>query len=337
MSGIANFFKNVASNLLDDQENFTDLTQVSVIDNEACLSVLSKRYQKGSIYTNCGPLLIAVNPYEDIGGLYSHDQLLHYMELLPAAPRLPHVFETASRVYTKMMATGQNQAVVISGESGAGKTETAKHLLQYFAYAASAAGSEAEQGTLRARVLGTNPITESVGCAKTVRNDNSSRFGKLVLLDFTKTGRLVAASMQTYLLEKSRVANLSQGECNFHCFYETLAGLDARERTACFFPTRGDLVSHFSYLRGDGTVTARDTARDRAQYERTQQAMDAIGLNEMERRGIRRGVMCENQKGGNETMLPCFCPYIVLVSLESWPRFSSLTHATLHEPRTRPL
>ena len=287
MAGITNFFKNVASNLLDDQENFTDLTQVSVVDTEACLSVLSKRFAKKNIYTNCGPLLIAVNPYEDMDELYSQEQLVHYMELLPAAPRMPHVFETASRVYTKMMASGMNQAVVISGESGAGKTETAKLLLQYFAYAASAAGAEAEQGTLRTRVLGTNPITESLGCAKTVRNDNSSRFGKLVLLDFTKTGRLSAASMQTYLLEKSRVANLSEGECNFHCFYETIAGLDARERSACFFPKTGNVISSFTYIKGIGSGTPREASKDRANYGRTLDALAAIGLGEVEAQGIR--------------------------------------------------
>eukprot|EP00966_Prymnesium_polylepis_P152084 3513226-Prymnesium_polylepis.1 len=88
------------------------------------------------------------------------------MELLPAAPRLPHVYEMASRVYTRMMASGQHQAVVISGESGAGKTETAKLLLQFFAHAASAGSPESDQGTLRTRVMGTNPIMESLGCAQ---------------------------------------------------------------------------------------------------------------------------------------------------------------------------
>ncbi|KAL1527781.1 hypothetical protein AB1Y20_009166 [Prymnesium parvum] len=287
MEKVGNFFKNVASSLLDDQEHFTDLTQVSVVDVDACLSVLSRRYDAGSIYTNCGPLLVAVNPYRQMDELYSHEQIEHYMELLPSSPHLPHVFEMAARVYRRMMASGRHQAVVISGESGAGKTETAKLLLQYFAFAASAGSPDSEQGTLRTKVMGTNPIMESLGCAQTVRNDNSSRFGKLVLIDFTKTGRLASASMKTYLLEKSRVANLSVGECTFHAFYESIAGLDAARRRECAYPTRTNAVQFFHYLKGDGaTAQRRDEARDSYNFDRAQEAMAAIGLDEAQRTGI---------------------------------------------------
>lgn len=168
MDKVGNFFKNVASSLLDEQQSFTDLTQVAVVDVEACLSVLSKRFGVDAIYTNCGPLLVAVNPYASMEGLYTREVIEEYMELLPSSPRPPHVFEIASRVYKRMMATGDHQAVVISGESGAGKTETAKLLLQFFAHAASAGRPEEGQGALRARVMGTNPIMESLGCAQVV-------------------------------------------------------------------------------------------------------------------------------------------------------------------------
>ena len=204
-----NFLKNIASNLLDEQEAFTDLTQVSVVDETACLSVLQRRLDAESIYTHCGPLLVAVNPYQVLESIYSDEELERHLALMPSETPEPHVWSMGARAYQRMMATGVNQAVVISGESGAGKTESAKLLLQYLAHAAASSSAAQEGGgppSLQQRVMGTNPVMESYGCARTVRNDNSSRFGKLVLLKFTKTGRLQAALMQTYLLEKARAA-----------------------------------------------------------------------------------------------------------------------------------
>ena len=166
------FFKKLASNLLDDQEHFIDLTQVAVVDAESCISVLSKRYEKDAVYTHCGPLLVAVNPYKRMPDLYSEERLDEYAQLVPADAPAPHAYEMAARAYTKMMAQGVDQAIVITGESGAGKTETAKFLLAYLTHVASSSSS-----TLQERVVGANPIMESFGCAQTVRNDNSSRFG----------------------------------------------------------------------------------------------------------------------------------------------------------------
>ena len=206
-----NFIRNLASELLDDQEAFTDLTMVSVADADACHSVLSKRYAKDEIYTFCGPLLVAVNPYRELPALYTAGSLDQHAQLLPSdGEPPPHAFAMAARAHARLMQEGRDQAIVISGESGAGKTETAKFLLQYLARVASA-GEETLQARvaaaaaaavattmqpplpppyhhlyhfllhhllhLQARVMGSNPIMESFGCAQTVRNDNSSRFG----------------------------------------------------------------------------------------------------------------------------------------------------------------
>ena len=265
-----NFLKNLASDLIDDQEAFTNLTQVAVVDTSACTTVLAKRYAKDSIYTHCGPLLVAVNPYCTLEGLYDQAVLEEHMQLVPDAARQPHVFEMAARVYGQLMATGQDQAVIISGESGAGKTENAKLLLRFFAEAACSAGDG-----LHHRVMGTNPIMESFGCAQTVRNDNSSRFGKFVQLQFTASGRLAGAKLQTYLLEKSRVAQLSAGECCFHTFYETLEGLGAAQRQAYAAP---DSWAHCAYLRGGGGAT-RDAAHDAAKFGRVREAFEHIGVS----------------------------------------------------------
>ena len=271
-----NFLKNIASGLLDDQEGFTDLTQVAVVDGDACLDVLQRRYAVNSIYTHCGPLLVACNPYQEIEGLYSVEQLEKHLELMPTEPCEPHVYGMAARAYQKMMETMMNQAVVISGESGAGKTETAKYLLHYFARAATGSATGAEGKTsLQNRVMGTNPIMESFGCAQTVRNDNSSRFGKLVLLKFTKTGRLIAASMQTYLLEKSRVVHQASNEANFHTFYETLCGMQADELAALGLPQEGLSLEDFSYSDTDA-ARGRNQERNASLYQRTQDAMAAV-------------------------------------------------------------
>jgi myosin heavy subunit len=207
-----NFIRNLASELLDDQEAFTDLTMVSVADADACHSVLSKRYAKDEIYTFCGPLLVAVNPYRELPALYTAGSLDQHAQLLPSdGEPPPHAFAMAARAHARLMQEGRDQAIVISGESGAGKTETAKFLLQYLARVASA-GEETLQvrawpppppppppcrrhrrrrrrhrrhhhhhllhhPPMQARVMGSNPIMESFGCAQTVRNDNSSRFG----------------------------------------------------------------------------------------------------------------------------------------------------------------
>ena len=104
-ASVMDFFKKLASNLLDDQEHFTDLTQVAVVDAESCISVLSKRFETDAVYTHCGPLLVALNPYKRMPELYSEERLEEYAELLPAdGPPAPHAFEMAARAYTKMMA-----------------------------------------------------------------------------------------------------------------------------------------------------------------------------------------------------------------------------------------
>ena len=203
---MAGFLKKLASNLLDDHQSFTDLTQVAVVDADACLTVLSKRFAASAIYTHCGPLLVAINPYEEVSGLYSDAVLREHLEILSSDERLPHVWEVSARAYHAMMESGTDQAIIVSGESGAGKTESAKFLIRYLADAAASV----DKG-LHKRIMGTGPITESFGCAQTIRNDNSSRFGKFLQLQFTESGRLAAATMQTYLLEKSRVVHISEG------------------------------------------------------------------------------------------------------------------------------
>eukprot|EP00962_Isochrysis_galbana_P034595 scaffold11731_cov119-Isochrysis_galbana.AAC.8 len=271
-----NFIKNAMSNLLDDQATFTDLTQVAVVDAEACLSVLCHRHARGSVYTHCGPMLVAVNPYHEIPELYTPDVLERHVRLAPSEePPAPHVYCTAAKAYRRAMSSGTDQAIVISGESGSGKTETARHIVSFLADAACSA-----QDSLHSRVIGANPITEAFGCAQTVRNHNSSRFGKFVVLHFERSGRLAGAGLQTYLLEKSRVVDVAPGETNFHAFYLVCAGQRSSQLSAYGLPAGVPAVRHFAYLRPKDVPLVWDAAHDRERFGQLVAALGASGIDE---------------------------------------------------------
>jgi len=191
-----------------------ELSALKSVEDEHLLLNTKQRYDAGHIYTRSGRLLLAVNPYRQLP-LYSEQMLTKYKNSLqPQAELAPHVYAVASSAHLGMLQNSMSQSVIISGESGAGKTETAKILLQYLAAVSAQSG-----GDLHNRVLQTNPIMESFGCAKTVRNNNSSRFGKFLTLQFSATGRMQGAFIRTYLLEKSRITSQLDGEQNYHVLY----------------------------------------------------------------------------------------------------------------------
>jgi len=205
----------------------SELSSLKSVEDEAILGNTRERYTAGHIYTRSGRLLLAVNPYRQLP-LYTEDVLQAYKDSLqPQAELPPHVFAVAASAHLGMMQNSMSQSVVISGESGAGKTETAKILLKYLAAVSSAAG-----GDLHTHVLQTNPIMENFGNARTVWNNNSSRFGKFLTLQFSATGRMQGAFMRTYLLEKSRITSQLPGEQTYHVLYQVAAGLSAEKRKA---------------------------------------------------------------------------------------------------------
>lgn len=206
--------------LLDDTD---DLTALSHLHEPAVLHHLRQRFEAGNIYTFSGPILVALNPYKRLDTSAAFEAaLVRYTSGSDAGgPRLPHAYAIGDQAYRAMRAFGQSQSILVTGESGAGKTETTKILLQYFASKGGAAASAAA-ASIEARVLGTTPILESFGNAKTLRNDNSSRFGKFILVDFDRAGRVTGAQLRTYLLEKSRLTYQAAGERNYHVFYQLL-------------------------------------------------------------------------------------------------------------------
>uniref|UniRef100_A0A4W5MFX1 Myosin VAb n=1 Tax=Hucho hucho TaxID=62062 RepID=A0A4W5MFX1_9TELE len=195
-----------------------DLTALSYLHEPAVLHNLKVRFVESKmIYTYCGIVLVAINPYESIP-IYAHD-IIHAYSGQNMGDMDPHIFAVAEEAYKQMARDQRNQSIIVSGESGAGKTVSAKYAMRYFA---TVSGSSSE-ANVEERVLASSPIMEAIGNAKTTRNDNSSRFGKYIEIGFDKNYRIIGANMRTYLLEKSRVVFQATEERNYHIFYQLCA------------------------------------------------------------------------------------------------------------------
>ncbi|XP_010900118.4 unconventional myosin-VIIb [Esox lucius] len=249
-------------------EGVEDMIRLGDLNEAGLLRNLLVRHRQGNIYTYTGSVLVAVNPYKELP-IYTSEQVrLYHDRRLGELP--PHVFAIADACYFNMRRHRKDQCCIISGESGAGKTESTKLVLQFLA-AVSGQHSWIEQ-----QILEANPILEAFGNAKTIRNDNSSRFGKYVEIFFNKDGVIEGARLEQYLLEKSRVCHQAKEERNYHIFYCMLAGITTdQKKTLCL----GD-ASEFSYLKGGHCIVCdgRDDAKD---YTRIRQALKILTFTEI--------------------------------------------------------
>ncbi|ORM39515.1 Myosin-12 [Babesia sp. Xinjiang] len=253
---------NTPSGYPDDLCNLTYLHEASV------LHALDCRFSVDAIYTLTGKILIAVNPFKQIGGLYDDTTILRYLD--GADDGAPHVFGVARDAYTSMTKNNQSQTILISGESGAGKTESTKFAMKYLAIAG--AESMDKKSPAEVKVLESNPLLESFGNASTVRNMNSSRFGKFIELQYRKESpiksRLVGARIETYLLEKVRICQQQSGERNYHIFHQITAAANRNERYV--FQQVGDGLAYDSspwdfdlkVFRGNFRILPPDSERD---------------------------------------------------------------------------
>ncbi|EZA57445.1 Myosin-Vb [Ooceraea biroi] len=191
-----------------------NLTSLSFLHEPAVLYNLQIRFQRHSIYTYCGIVLVAFNPYNELP-IYGNDTIWAYRGQAMGDLE-PHIFAVAEEAYTKLERESHDQSIIVSGESGAGKTVSAKYTMRYFA----TVGGSATETQIEKKVLASSPIMEAIGNAKTTRNDNSSRFGKFIEIQFNKNYHITGASMRTYLLEKSRVVFQANEERNYHIFYQ---------------------------------------------------------------------------------------------------------------------
>lgn len=333
---------------LADVENLDALTH---LHEASFVDYLKHRYDVDQVYCKSGAVLIAVNPFKDIGGLYdmaayrerirgggvsvamtTQEQQQQQPDEEPSSVSTtsnssssssssavlpPHVFSIAESAYRSLRQahklrsrdSKRDQTILVSGESGAGKTETTKFVMNYLADVSSAEG-ESTGGMSGSQLMSANPILESFGNARTLRNDNSSRFGKFVRMFFgssvtttsASVGRyspaadvdadpdaplvMVGTSVDTYLLEKVRVIHQTQGERNYHVFYELLAGADDALKHELLLQ---DLQARdFQYVKGGNCFHRNDGVQDAVQFQRVRESMDILGFSQDEQQSLWR-------------------------------------------------
>ncbi|XP_029120748.1 myosin-11 isoform X3 [Elaeis guineensis] len=258
-----------------------DMTKLSYLHEPGVLQNLATRYALNEIYTYTGNILIAVNPFQRLPHIYDS----HMMEQYKGAQfgeLSPHVFAVADVAYRAMINEGKSNSILVSGESGAGKTETTKMLMRYLAFLGGRAATEGR--TVEQQVLESNPVLEAFGNAKTVRNNNSSRFGKFVEIQFDKQGRISGAAIRTYLLERSRVCQISDPERNYHCFYLLCAAPpEDIEKYKLGNPKAFHYLNQSNCYELVGVSDAHD-------YLATRRAMDIVGISAQEQDAIFRVV-----------------------------------------------
>jgi len=299
-----------------------DLTSLSYLNEPSILRCVRDRYAADDVYTDAGPVLVAVNPFKDVSEtLYGDAVIEKYVREASArsadTESDPHVYKVVVAAYRDMLANQKNQALVVSGESGAGKTETTKIALRCLAKLGRGASSSRGESSradsvesdtdalfdsVESVLLSANPAFEAFGNAKTARNDNSSRFGKLVEVGFDALGAVRGARVQTYLLEKTRVVGHAPGERAYHAFYQLVAGASPEEREAWHV---ADDAAEYAYLvpseekkasakkhakkddassEGGHERPSVSASSDAAAYEATKQSLRSMGVSDAETR-----------------------------------------------------
>ncbi|KAL1192616.1 Myosin-3 [Cardamine amara subsp. amara] len=254
----------------DILDGVDDLMQLSYLNEPAVLYNLEYRYNQDMIYTKAGPVLVAVNPFKEIP-LYGNRNIEAYRN---RSNESPHVYGIADTAIREMIRDEVNQSIIISGESGAGKTETAKIAMQYLAALGGGSGIEYE-------ILKTNPILEAFGNAKTLRNDNSSRFGKLIEIHFSETGKISGAKIQTFLLEKSRVVQCTEGERSYHIFYQLCAGASPALREKLNLTS----AKEYKYLKQSNCYSINGVD-DAERFHAVQEALDIVHVSKEDQESV---------------------------------------------------
>ncbi|XP_064213599.1 myosin heavy chain, muscle isoform X1 [Tribolium castaneum] len=286
----------------EDMSNLTYLNDASVLHN------LKQRYYAKLIYTYSGLFCVAINPYKRFPVYTNRCAKLYRGKRRNEVP--PHIFAISDGAYVNMLTNHENQSMLITGESGAGKTENTKKVIAYFAtVGASTKKSEeqAKKGNLEDQVVQTNPVLEAFGNAKTVRNDNSSRFGKFIRIHFGPTGKLAGADIETYLLEKARVISQQSLERSYHIFYQMMSGAVKGLKEMCLLSN--NVSDYYFVAQGKTTIPNVDDAEE---LLITDQAFDVLGFTQEEKDNIYKitaavmhmGCMKFKQRGREEQAEP---------------------------------
>lgn len=275
----------------DKQKDVDDNCALMHLNEGTLLNNCRLRYARKQIYTYVANILISINPYEQIADLYSNATIQKYQgKSLGTLP--PHIFAIADMAYRDMKRLRQSQSIIVSGESGAGKTESQKCILRYLCVSWGSSAGPIEQ-----RILETNPILEAFGNAKTLRNNNSSRFGKFVEIHFGAKHTVAGGFVSHYLLEKSRICLQQPGERNYHAFYQLIAGADAALAKKlglappdCFNYLKKGCTQFFTSSQTEGKIPSGLRAREKkdlhdevvddyADFQRLRSALAGIGLS----------------------------------------------------------
>jgi len=250
----------------EDMANLTFLNDASVFHN------LEVRFKAKLIYTYSGLFCVVVNPYKRYP-IYTHTVVKLYLgKRRNEVP--PHLWAITETAYRNMLQNAKNQSMLITGESGAGKTENTKKVISYLAMVATSGKKTGKKVSLEDQIVATNPILESYGNAKTSRNDNSSRFGKFIRIHFNGAGKLAGCDIESYLLEKSRITQQQEVERSYHIFYQLLQPFVPDMKDKCLLT---DDIYDYSYVsQGKVTVASID---DNEELEYTDSAFDIIGFS----------------------------------------------------------
>ncbi|XP_053330749.1 unconventional myosin-Ie-like [Spea bombifrons] len=254
--------QNVRQSGVDDMVLLSKITEEAIVDN------LKKRYMDDYIFTYIGPVLISVNPFKQLP--YFTEREIELYQGAAQYENPPHIYALADNVYRNMLIDSENQCVIISGESGAGKTVAAKYIMGYIS---KVSGGGAKVQHVKDIILKSNPLLEAFGNAKTVRNNNSSRFGKYFEIQFSRGGEPDGGKISNFLLEKSRVVNQNTGERNFHIFYQLLEGATDEDRENLGITT----PDYYFYLN-QSAVYHVDDVSDKEEFAETMAAMEVVGL-----------------------------------------------------------
>jgi len=270
-----------------------DMSNLSVLNRACVLYNLRSRYQVLQIYTYSGLFCICINPYKWLM-VYTPIMRAHYRNRRRnEAP--PHLYAVADGALQLLEMEGKHQSSLITGESGAGKTENTKKVLQYYALncadpkaAKSKASQGANAGSLEEQIIQANPPLEAYGNAKTVRNNNSSRFGKFIRIHFGPTSKIAAADIETYLLEKSRITFQLEIERNYHIFYQLMTDAYPHYWALCDLGDKPFPGDYFYISQGVLTVAGMDDAEE---MRATDTALDTLGFNQAQKDGLYQGTI----------------------------------------------
>ncbi|EFO99385.1 CRE-HUM-8 protein [Caenorhabditis remanei] len=287
-------YEEVFSSEEDPNKSVEDNCALMHLNEATLLNNCRLRYKQKKIYSYVANILISINPYQTIDGFYSSQKIKEYRGK-SLGQKEPHIYAIADKSFREMRRHRKSQSIIVSGESGAGKTESQKAILRYLCE-----NWGADAGPIQQRLLETNPILEAFGNAKTLRNNNSSRFGKFVQIHFADNGNVAGGHVSHYLLETSRICRQTSGERNYHIFYQLIAGSSpelykylALGQPHCFNYLSKGFLGFFTHsvnsqtniLKSrwsDSRFSEDSMVDDYLDFQRLENALKLTGLNEKE-------------------------------------------------------